>query len=108
CANFLVKKWEKMGKRVENLEGIEYLRNKLEHYRHGALKRQKIYDMKDASINFGITIPPEIRRMFKATLGWGAKAVDAIADRLVFRGFENHDFNLNEIYDLNSRDILTD
>lgn len=90
------------------MEGIEYLRNKLEHYRHGALKRQKIYDMKDESINFGITIPPEIRRMFKSTLGWGAKAVDAIADRLVFRGFENDNFNLNEIYDLNSGDILTD
>lgn len=90
------------------MEGIEYLRNKLEHYRHGALKRQKIYDMKDESINFGITIPPEIRRMFKASLGWGAKAVDAIADRLVFRGFENDNFNLNEIYNLNSGDILTD
>lgn len=90
------------------MEGIEYLRNKLEHYRHGALKRQKIYDMKDESINFGITIPPEIRRMFKSTLGWGAKAVDAIADRLVFRGFDNDNFNLNEIYNLNSGDILTD
>ncbi|REJ29276.1 hypothetical protein [Caldibacillus debilis] len=90
------------------MEGIEYLRNKLEHYRHGALKRQEKYDMKDEPFNFGITIPPEIRKMFKATLGWCAKAVDAIADRLVFRGFDNDNFNLNEIFQLNSGDILTD
>lgn len=90
------------------MQGIEYLRDKLEVYRHGALKRQRIYDMKDDHINFGITIPPEIRRMFKSTLGWGAKAVDAIADRLVFRGFDNDNFNINEIFQLNSADILFD
>ena len=90
------------------MEGIEYLRNKLEIYRQGALKRQRIYDMKDDHIDFGITIPPEIRKMFQSTLGWGAKAVDAIADRLVFRGFDNDNFNLNEIFQLNSGDILTD
>src|SRR5690606_15725121 len=94
--------------RSENMEGIEYLRSKLEIYRRGALKRQKIYDMRDEPITFGITIPPEIRKMFKASLGWGAKAVDAIADRLVFRGFDNDNFNLNEIFRLNSGDILTD
>ena len=90
------------------MKGIEYLRKKLEVYRQGALKRQRIYDMKDDHINFGITIPPEIRKMFKSTLGWGAKAVDAIADRLVFRGFDNDNFNINEIFQLNSADILFD
>src|SRR5690625_3476802 len=90
------------------MQGIEYLRDKLEVYRDGALKRQQIYDMKDDHINFGITIPPEIRKMFESTLGWGAKAVDAIADRLVFRGFDNDNFNVNEIFKLNSADILFD
>src|SRR5690606_26644521 len=94
--------------RGEMMKGIEYLRKKLEVYRQGALKRQRIYDMKDDHINFGITIPPEIRKMFKSTLGWGAKAVDAIADRLVFRGFDNDNFNINEIFQLNSADILFD
>src|SRR5690606_42007662 len=46
CANFLAPFFG----RGEIMEGIEYLRNKLEHYRHGALKRQKIYDMKDESM----------------------------------------------------------
>mgnify|MGYP001480149706 FL=1 len=90
------------------MKGIEYLRNKLEIYRRGALERQRIYDMKDDSVSFGITIPPELRKMYKATLGWGAKAVDALADRLVFRGFDNDNFNLNEIFMLNSADILFD
>lgn len=42
------------------------------------------------------------------TLGWCAKAVDALADRLSFREFKNDNFDLNTIYDMNNRDILLD
>ena len=90
------------------MKGIDYLRDKLNVYRQGALYRQKIYDMKDEYMAPGITIPKRLRRLYKSTLGWGAKAVDAIADRLVFRGFDNDNFNINEIFQLNSADILFD
>lgn len=90
------------------MKGIEYLREKLKKYRKGALERQKIYDMKNKDISPGITIPPKLRDQYRATLGWGAKAVDSLADRLVFREFANDNYNLNEIFQMNSADILFD
>jgi len=89
-------------------KGIEYLRKKLDKYRVGALQRQKIYDMKNKEIEPSLTIPQPIRQRFRATLGWCAKAVDSIADRLVFRGFDNDNFYLNEIFQMNSADVLFD
>jgi hypothetical protein len=41
-------------------------------------------------------------------MGWCAKAVDALADRLVFRGFANDQFDLMSIFQVNSPDIFFD
>ncbi len=90
------------------MEGIDYLRKKLPNYRPGALIRQKVYDMKNIDHEPGITIPPQIRQQYRSTLGWCAKAVDSLADRLVFREFENDNFMLNEIFEMNSADIFYD
>lgn len=90
------------------MQGIEYLRSKLDVYRQGALYRQKVYDMKNVDVSPGVTIPPKLRQQYKATLGWGAKAVDSLSDRLVFREFANDNFNINEIFQMNSADILFD
>lgn len=90
------------------MKGIDYLRKKLEIYRRGALYHQTVYDMKNDDVSPGITIPPKLRHQYKATLGWGTKAVDSLADRLVFREFANDNFNINEIYRMNSADILFD
>lgn len=90
------------------MKGIEFLRNKLNIYRQGALYRQTVYDMKNIDISPGITIPPNLRNQYLASLGWGAKSVDSLADRLVFREFANDNFNINEIFQMNSADILFD
>lgn len=90
------------------MKGIDYLRKKLDIYRRKALSNQTVYDMKDDYHSPGITIPNELRHQYKATLGWGAKAVDSLADRLVFREFANDNFNINEIFQMNSADILFD
>lgn len=89
-------------------KGIDYLRKKLKRYRAGAIERQKIYNMKDDYFHQGVTIPPKLRMQYKATLGWGSKAVDSIADRLVFREFRNDVYDLNSIFNMNSPDILFD
>lgn len=90
------------------MQGIEYLNKKLDKYRSGALANNKVYDMKNIDMEVGITIPPELRRQYRATSGWCAKAVDSISDRLVFREFANDTFNLNEIFTMNSADIFFD
>ena len=46
----------------------------------------------------GITIPAHIRVKYQAVLGWAAKGVDSLADRLIFRAFANDDFNVTEIF----------
>lgn len=89
-------------------KGLEYLRKKLQRYRAGAIEKQKIYNMRDDYFHMGVTIPPKLRMQYKATLGWGAKAVDSVADRLVFRNFRNDTFDLNGIFNMNSPDIMFD
>lgn len=90
------------------IKGIEYLRKKLEKYRRGALKRQITYDMKNRDIEPSVAIPQRLRYQYRATLGWCSRAVDSVADRLVFREFANDNFNINEIFQMNSSDVLFD
>lgn len=87
---------------------MEYLRNKLSTHSERVEERYSQYEMKKHDHSIGITIPAEIRRRYRAVLGWCAKGVDALADRLVFREFENDDFNANEIFAANNPDVFFD
>lgn len=89
-------------------KGIEYLRNKLSHRRFRVNMRYEQYAMKHYENEPGITIPPEIRNQYRSVLGWCAKGVDSLADRLVFRDFDNDDFEVNEIFNTNNPDIFFD
>ena len=89
-------------------KGIDYLRKKLDERRVRVLSRYKQYDMKYRDVDLGLTIPNELRLRYRATLGWTAKAVDALADRLVFREFANDNFGINEIFQMNNPDTLFD
>ena len=90
------------------MKGLEYLRNKLSRHSMRVIMRYKQYDMKYQDADVGITIPPEIRRRYRAVLGWSALAVDKLADRLVFRDFDNDIFEMNEIFNLNNPDVFFD
>jgi hypothetical protein len=89
------------------LKGREYLRKQLTLKRSRVLLRYKYYDMKNGIKYFRTLIPPEFMWMSE-TLGWCGKAVDALADRLSFREFQNDNFGLNEIFAYNNGDILPD
>lgn len=88
-------------------KGIGYLRRKLEIKRTRVRLRYKYYEMKNVMQDFGIVTPPEFRA-FRETLGWCGKAVDALADRLVFREFRDDNFDFNSIYQMNNADVLFD
>lgn len=90
---------------MAELKGIGYLRKKLDEKRRRVLLRYRYYDMKKEVPDFGIATPPELRGLCE-TLGWCGKAVDSLADRLVFSGFRNDTFNLWSIYQQNNPDIL--
>lgn len=89
------------------LKGMDYLRRKLKNKRTRVLERYRYYDMKNVFDNPSKMIPP-IFKYVKPVLGWCAKGVDSIADRLVFDGFRNDNFMIDEIFDMNSRDIFFD
>lgn len=89
-------------------KGMDYLKRKLALKQGRISLRYKYYEMKKTS-NYlaNANLPNELKTLTHA-LGWCGKSVDAIADRLTFRGFDNDAFGLNEIYDMNNKDILTD
>lgn len=88
-------------------KGIDYLKNKLRQKKYRANTRYSFYEMKARTMDFGISTPPELRWWMSA-LGWCEKAVDSMADRLVFRTFENDALDMYSIFDQNNKDILTD
>ena len=90
------------------IRGIEYLRNKLALHENRVRMRYKQYAMKYNEPIVGITIPPDIQQRYKAVLGWSAKGVDSLADRLVFREFAHDDFEVNEIFKANNPDVFFD
>ena len=92
---------------MSEYKGIQYLRNKLAVKRSRVLLRYRYYDMKHTAEDLRISSPPELQHWF-SSLGWCAKGVDSLADRLAFRGFENDNFDLQEIFDQNNPDIMSD
>lgn len=92
---------------MASLKGIEYLRRKLAMKQIRVLTRYTFYEMKERTRDFNISTPPQLRG-FDSVLGWSAKAVDSLADRLDAIGFDNDNFDFEEIYAMNNRDILFD
>ena len=93
---------------MSEIKGVSYLRNKLNSKRERALLRYKYYEMKDADVENGITMPPEMKTQYRSVLGWCSKAVDSLSDRLVFRRFSDDNFDINEIFELNNPDTFFD
>lgn len=87
--------------------GIPYLQYKLIMKRFRTLKRYQYYEMKNQAMDFGISSPPELR-MWNSVIGWCAKGVDSLADRLDLYGFRDDVFDMTGIFDVNNRDILVD
>lgn len=70
--------------------------------------RYAYYEMKNHVWDFEISTPPGLRDV-QSVMGWAAKGVDSLADRLSVRGFGGGDFfNMERIYTLNNKDVLFD
>lgn len=86
--------------------GIDYLRQKLAAKSARVKERYEYYDMKTRVAAISSVIPENFEHLM-SVLGWCQKSVDVLADRLVFDGFGNDDFYLNELFDMNNRDIFS-
>lgn len=92
---------------MADYKGVEYLRNKLKIKKTRVSMRYRYYEMKNAVKDFRISTPPGLEN-WKTVLGWCAKAVDSMSDRLVFREFADDNFDINEIFQMNNPDIIFD
>lgn len=92
---------------TNEIYGIDYLRRRLDDKQTRVLLRYKYYEMKNNAQDFS-SLAPEKFKGLKETVGWCAKAVDSLADRLQFDEFQNDEFDLSEIFLSNNQDILID
>lgn len=95
---------------MADYKGIEYLRAKLASKQTYVRKRYEYYEMKYLARDPSPLIPEQLKEAYRSILGWCGKSVDVLADRLLFDGFEPDTdyFNMNEIFNLNNKDILFD
>lgn len=88
-------------------KGLEYLRNRLAIKRTRVLQRYRYYEMKEKTKDLQISTPENLLN-WSSVLGWCGKAVDSLADRLVFRGFRDDNFGIEEIFNMNNPDVMSD
>ena len=91
----------------ETLKGMVYLKNKLNLKRTRVLLRYKYYEQKAVAPDLGISTPEGLEWL-STICGWCTKAVDNLADRLQFDGFEDDTFDFKTMFDQNNPDILPD
>ena len=92
---------------MAELLGIDGLRKKLKQKQIRTKKRYDYYEMKECIKDFEIAIPDKLA-WYRPVIGWCGKAVDSLADRLIFREFENDNFEINEIFLMNNPDTFFD
>ena len=85
--------------------GIAFLQNLLQQKRIRVWLRYQYYEMKNQAFDFGISSPPELK-YWNSVVGWCAKGVDSLADRLDFHGFRDDVFDFGGIFDANNKDVL--
>ena len=92
---------------MDGYKGIDYLRRRLISKRTRVELRYKHYEMKNIVADLGISTPPDLM-YWMGTLGWCSRAVDSMADRLVFREFEDDNLGMGDIFQMNNQDVLID
>ena len=101
CSNFSLK-----GVEMQKMPyGLEYLRKKLTAKQSRVNLRYQYYEMKNYAQEIHGIIPDNFKWL-SHSLGWCAKAVDSLSDRLIFDEFQHDNFFLNEIFRLNHADIF--
>lgn len=92
---------------MDELKGMEYLKRKLNSKAERVRLRYSYYEMKNKAKDLNISTPDQLKWLTQ-TLGWCARAVDSLADRIVFREFKEDNLNMNKIFQLNNMDVLPD
>lgn len=87
--------------------GMSYLKEKLNNHKRRVKIRYAYYEQKATAPDLGISTPQGLEWLSTVN-GWCTKAVDGLADRLQFDGFENDTFDLNGMFAYNNAEIFYD
>lgn len=90
---------------MSGYKGIQAMRELLNKKKTRVELRYKFYEMKNTTQDLGISTPPGLES-WNSVVGWCAKAVDSVADRLKFNTFREDAFDINGVYQMNNADIL--
>lgn len=93
---------------MSGLKGRDYLKTKMNRKKLWAQERYNYYELKNLKKDPSPVIPDKLAWIYGAKLGWCAKAVDSLANRLIFDGFDNDNFELWEIFQQNNKDVFFD
>lgn len=88
---------------------LEYLKRKLAQKQTRVKLRYRYYEQKEHRMEDRL-MPPWLKGMYQSTVGWCGKAVDELADRLIFLGFEEGSdiYGTMDIFDNNNKDVFFD
>lgn len=91
-------------------ENIAYLKRKLKMKSTRVLLRYRYYEQKEHRDENFTLIPPWLKGMYQSTVGWCAKSVDELADRLMFLGFDDTSdiYGVDDIFAANNADVFFD
>ncbi|MBQ1516274.1 MAG: phage portal protein [Lachnospiraceae bacterium] len=92
---------------MAELLGIARLRQRLAQKAPRVGLRYSFYEQKNIFRSFNLVIPARWNAL-AVSMGWATKAVDALADRLVFRAFDRDFYGMADVFRMNSEDVLTD
>lgn len=88
-------------------KGIDYCRQLLDKKSHRNKMRYRFYEMKNFVRDLMLVKNSKVNSA-TSMLGWCPKAVDSLADRLVFKGWKNDNFDFENIFSMNNPDIFFD
>ncbi len=93
---------------MAELKGKGYLKNKLNNVKGKVRMKYAYYEQENNKRSDSPVIPKAIMQRYSSRLGWCAKAVDSLANRLVFDGFDDDNFDIWEIFEYNNKDVFFD
>lgn len=83
------------------------LLNSLTSIQPQVLNKYKYYDADQETSDFGISTPRKLAK-HEPGIGWASRAVNTLADRIVFDGFAKDSFGLNNIFEkINAQSVIS-
>lgn len=85
---------------------VNFLLDRLRTKSVGVENKYRYYNAENTFRDFGISVPKKMVNN-KPGIGWASRAVSTLSDRVVFDGFANDTFGINEMFDqINAKRVL--